>query len=365
MAINRRSFLALLGTGVLALPQTTRAAQRPQKLLSCRSDLNGHHYLSVFDLEGGPSFDIPLPARGHGVAVHPHLDQITVFARRPGEFMWVIAFNTGEVLHRIASPEGRHFYGHGVYSGDSSLLFVSENDFDNGSGIIGIYDARHGYQRLGEIESHGVGPHELGLLSDSKTLVIANGGIKTHPDLGRTKLNLETMQPNLAYVDLITGQLIDRFNPPEQWYQLSIRHIDINSQDQVCIAMQYEGSKRNRPPLVALHQGENQLNLLEAPDEIQSRMKNYCGSARFASDGTRFAISSPRGGIITFWSSKGEYLGHSEVTDGCGIAAAPGNRFFLSSGEGKIMLNHPDTLSAQPYPGHPEDMSWDNHLNLV
>ena len=33
-------------------------------------------------------------------------------------------------------------------------------------------------------------------------LFIANGGIETHPDLGRMKLNLHQMEPSIAFVDV-------------------------------------------------------------------------------------------------------------------------------------------------------------------
>ena len=46
------------------------------------------------------------------------------------------------------------------------------------------------FARVGEFPTHGVGPHELLLLGDGRTLAVANGGIETHPDFGRAKLNI-------------------------------------------------------------------------------------------------------------------------------------------------------------------------------
>ena len=39
------------------------------------------------------------------------------------------------------------------------------------------------------------------LMPDGETFVVANGGIETHPDYGRAELNLETMDPSVAFVD--------------------------------------------------------------------------------------------------------------------------------------------------------------------
>ena len=45
-----------------------------------------------------------------------------------------------------------------------------------------------GTSRIGELASFGVGPHEVVLMPDGATLVVANGGIRTHPDRDRAKL---------------------------------------------------------------------------------------------------------------------------------------------------------------------------------
>ncbi len=55
--------------------------------------------------------------------------------------------------------------------------------------------------RAGEFASGGVGPHEIRRMPGSDVLVIANGGIATHPGSSRAKLNIPKMQPNLAYIE--------------------------------------------------------------------------------------------------------------------------------------------------------------------
>ena len=47
--------------------------------------------------------------------------------------------------------------------------------------MIGVRDAQDGYRQIGELPSDGIGPHEATLMPDGKTLVVANGGIRTHP----------------------------------------------------------------------------------------------------------------------------------------------------------------------------------------
>ena len=38
-------------------------------------------------------------------------------------------------------------------------------------------------------------------MSDGRTIAVANGGIATHPDFDRVKLNLATMEPSLVRLD--------------------------------------------------------------------------------------------------------------------------------------------------------------------
>jgi hypothetical protein len=40
-------------------------------------------------------------------------------------------------------------------------------------GVIGVYDARANYKRIDEFPTFGIGPHDLALLPDGKTLVVA------------------------------------------------------------------------------------------------------------------------------------------------------------------------------------------------
>lgn len=364
MAIDRRAFLKLGLAGLLCRPGRLFALPG-QRLLGCHSDGRGGHFASVVDGRGQVLSRVPLPGRGHGAAVNPAATEAVVFARRPGTFLCVLDLVGGGLARQIESAPDRHFYGHGVFDAAGTRLFTTENDFATGQGRIGVYAADDGYRRLGELPSHGVGPHELHLLGDGRTLVIANGGIRTHPDLPRAKLNLDEMDPNLAYVDGRDGRLLDAYRPPRRWHRLSIRHLDVAPDDRVAVAMQYEGPVDRYPPLIALHRGETELQLLRAPEPIQERMHNYCGSAAFAPDGGSFAVSSPRGGLVTYWSAAGEYLGRHEQRDACGLAGGA-DGYWASDGTGWIYQEAPqdgevERLGAWAFEGY----RWDNHLVLL
>jgi hypothetical protein len=97
------------------------------------------------------------------------------------------------------------------------------------------------------------------------------------------------------------------------------------------------------------------------------RMANYCGSAAFDRSGTVLGVSSPRGGLFTFWSLDGALLATAPVRDGCGIAAdTEAGRFVLSSGVSglwrfDVAAGRLDRLARAADPvAH-----WDNHLTPV
>ena len=376
MEIDRRSSLRFIAGGLVGplLPLPLRAAPAGWMFLSARGDEVDTYWVSGFSATGAQAFDLPLPARGHSFAVHPDERTTVHFARRPGRFACVIDLARGAVIGEFATPNNRHFCGHGVFSNDGNLLYASENDFEGERGVIGLYDVNDDYKRVGEFASYGIGPHDIHLLSDEKTLVIANGGILTQPDLPRIKLNLPTMTPSLCYVDRLDGKLLREIRFGRALHQLSIRHLAVGKDDTVAIAMQYEGPAGDLVPLVALHCEQRarsarcrdgNLCALEGPSHVLRAMKQYCGSVCFDSSGQVIAVSAPRGHLVTFWDAvAGSYLSSARVVDGSGIAPAgrPGE-FLASSGRGGVLVIDAWSSAVRPLEtaflkaGH-----WDNHL---
>ena len=370
MGIDRRRALRLLGGGVAApllpWPLGAKAAERDAPLyLSARADAGGGYRISGFTEGGASFFDLPLPGRGHSFAVHPGSREAVHFARRPGRFALVVNLAQGAIVRGLETPPERHFCGHGVFSRDGRLLYATENDFGGERGVIGVYDAANGYRRVGELPSHGVGPHEIALLSDGATLVVANGGIATHPDLPRVKLNLPTMAPSLCFVDRRSGALQRELRLDPALHQLSVRHLAVGPDDTVAVAMQYEGPQHDLVPLVGVQRRGGPLRLLQVPPAVLRAMRNYCGSVCFDAGGRTIAVSAPRGGLVTLWDAgAGRYLSSADVADGCGVApvAGPGE-FLASSGQGSVVAIDAYLRTTRPLAvGGLEGARWDNHL---
>lgn len=377
MPCSRRQFLATLATLACtalattlpgcATPLTLSARNTHTRYLSARSSADGRYFLSGFDAAGAWRFDIPLPERGHGVAVHPEHHHVAVVARRPGQFLLVADLESGAVLYRLHSEPNRHFFGHGVYSPNGRWFYTTENDIENGSGLIAVRDAHNDYHLAREFPSHGIGPHELAWLSDGQTLAIANGGIETRPETGRTMLNLDHMAPSLVYLDAASGKLLEQHTLSAALHQNSIRHFAVGTDDLLCFAMQYQGAPSDLPPLIGLHQRGSEVRLLKAPDAVHRQMTNYCGSVCADVSGAWFAVSSPKGNVVTFWSAQnGAYAGKADIPDGCGIAAGvePGE-FILSSGLGGLYRHRVADGRTQSLDTPDRDARWDNHITRL
>ena len=359
--IGRRSFLAAVVTAGAA-PMLGARTFAVRRFIGCRVDRERQFLASVFDESGRIRHDVPLPGRGHGFAVQPSTGHVVVFARRPGDWAIVLDPWTGAVPGRLVALEGRHFYGHGAFSPDGAVLYTSENRFEDGSGIIGVWDAASDWRRIHEWSSHGVGPHEIRVLGGGARLAVANGGIRTHPDTGRAKLNLDSMISSLVVLDTADGRLVSSASFGARLRRLSLRHLDIDRDSRIVVAMQHEGSRRDRVPLVAFGR-DARLVPVYAPDEVGSRMRQYAGSVSFDASGRYVAVSHPHGGFVSLWASRpARWVAEVELADTCGIACGADPGVFIATGaNGRIARidarRGESTVLAQSDGSH-----WDNHL---
>jgi len=355
--IHRRGFLAsLLAAG--AAPRLGWAAVGNPSYLAAAREPDGSFALYGLDTHGASTFRVPLPARGHAGAGHPSLAEAVAFARRPGLFALVLDCARGEVLHRLTPPDGRQFNGHGVFSADGAALFTSEQRSDTSEGVIGVWDARAGYTRYDEFPSGGIGPHDLRLMPDGDTLVVANGGIATDPT-DRRKLNLPTMRPNLTYLSL-SGSIREQVELEAELRRNSIRHLAVRQDGLIGFAMQWEGEPGAAPPLLGLHRMGETPVLAQAPLADELAMQGYAGSVAFSGAGHEIAITSPRGGRVHKFSDDGAFLAALSRADVCGLA--PMDRGYLASdGLGGLI----SIRAAGPTPLARAECAWDNHIVLL
>ena len=391
--MNRRHFLfGLVGLGVIASGVGFRSLKdhgllrnnnekRPEEtwLISACRDRKGKFYAAAFTITGELISKVPLPARGHDVlAIKSKPGHALVFARRPGNFILEVDFTQGEIVQQIQSSSNQHFYGHGVLVDDDKTLVSTENDYQQGKGLIVLRELKS-QKIIEQYDSGGIGPHQIAVMptlttsvthsgmhtahnADNIRLVIANGGIKTHPAHARQKLNIATMEPNLAYLELVNGKIIDSFSLENK--QLSIRHLDVSEQGKVIAGLQYQGASTDQVPLVISHHGEDKLQFLHAQQDVWQSMKHYTASVCINNANNSVAISCPKANLITYWDlQRDEFISSYRLKDNAGLAMI-GDSMIASTGRGVITQQF-DPYQAFIMKAKMNELHWDNHMSTV
>lgn len=374
MAIDRRHFL--IGTalslasasassafaGVLEAEDESGVAAG-DLVAACRRP-DGNYSVVVMSLDGSVLRELPLDGRGHDIALDRATGEAVVFARRPGSFALAFDVHGRREPALFTPPANRHFYGHGTFSRDGRLLYATEHDNETRDGLIGIYDARGGYRRVGEFPTYGIGPHEAILLADGKTLAVANGGIETHIETGREKLNLDSMQPSLAFVDVTTGRLISQHKQNAGLHKLSIRHLAQAANGSIWFGCQWEGADADTPELIGCAGLDAPLRIIEPPKPMGSMLAGYIGAVAIAGNGRLLAASAPRAGRIVYVDTERfAVVGETLIMDSCGVTSASDQSFAMTSGMGVVQVDAPDHthLATTTFPGR----SFDNHLRII
>ena len=351
---TRRQFVAGLLASSLS-PAATWADAGLPAFLSAAVTAEGLFVLCGINASAQVVFKLRLPARGHAAAAHPLQPIAVAFARRPGTFAIIIDCCSGLAIATLTAPEGRHFYGHGAFSLDGSLLYTTENDFESGIGRVGVWDVTDNYTRVTDFSSGGIGPHDIKRLPKTDILVVANGGIDTHPESGRTKLNLHNMAPNISYIS--DGSIIETVTLGPEMHKNSIRHLAVAGDGQIAFGMQWQG-ERSPPVLVGTHRRSEAVILMKTPSEYLRQMKGYVGSVAFSGKGDAVTVTSPRGGIVQHYCLANSTLTKSaNLPDASGVAMTA-KGVMISSGTGAILnVAHGKTVRHQI-----TNLFWDNHL---
>lgn len=365
---RRELMLGMLAVGVSPSLAYGVMNTKPQQLFISAEGKSTAHY----GLSWVKSVASPVPQkwrsgfRGHGIVRHPTKPtSVIMFARRPGRKAIEVDLATGDMVGEFNCATGRHMLGHGCFSLDAKVLYSAELDYQSGQGKIVLRDAEN-YQELGEFSSYGVGPHEIKMLPNSHVLAVANGGIKTHPDSGRKKLNLSTMESSIALIDTDTGRLLEQYKVEEP--KASIRHIDVSRDGVVAFAMQVQRSATGHNSAVplggVLSQGKG-VELFKGPEAIIHRMNDYAGSVAINNESRVAGFTSPRGNIAVFWHLDTKQLvGYHQLHDVCGLAVSEDEKnFVVSNSSGQLRFL--DAMSLKEERTKRIDaagMHWDNHL---
>ena len=334
MLNTRRQFLIQSSALALsmALPLSAESAikTRHASLLAAWQLPSGAYQVGVLSAAGQAGalsyavhMAVDLPTRPHGL-MHLQGDEYLIIARRPGDWFMRLNIRTGKTA-RTWQDEDRHLNGHSAVHGD--WLYTTETDVLGGTGVLAVRN-RHTFELQGVWPTHGRDPHEMlvlpkgGLGIEEPFLLVANGGIHTHADMGRTQLNQMPMDSSLVALHPRTGKVLKKWTLNDS--RLSLRHLAVHASGVVGIAMQAHhttASLLDAAPVLALL---DEKGLRVAHDS--AGVKGYAGDIAATAQG--FVVSCTKNDSALKFNSKGELTGVFEAKAACALASR-GDQFWL------------------------------------
>lgn len=292
-----------------------------------------------------PFYNFPLDFFGHGFVENPLDGKRAVIFEKRGPGACEVNMTSGEVLHKIKAAANHEFYGHGAYTPDGATLFCTESIVSkNYQGVLAVRDGKS-FQVTGQVDTHGLRPHDCTLIDDGKVMVVTNaGGPIDSKD-----------RPNVTYVELASNKLLDKVEFESEL--ISAGHLELAANgDLLCISAPRNGLKdeAKQPGAFSVRRkgGGDRFTTMVDPGEVAKRMTAETLSVAIHEPTQTAAATNPFGNIITFWDlAKGTYRGKFEVEMPRGVCLTQdGSQFVFSYGETTMHLVRidPTTLSEIP-----------------
>jgi hypothetical protein len=352
---SRRRFVAAIGALPFVPPYALAKTREDATLAAAWDDEGGKHFVGRICV-GEPEVRVldclEVPTRAHGVACAAD-GSVLAAARRPGD--WMLRWRPGAGPRWHWADDDRRFCGHLLLALDEARVYTTEFDLDSGQGRLVCRDA----MSLKESEAwptHGRDPHDLEWLGDG-TLLVANGGLETLPESGRTKHNLEQMDSSLVRVDAQTGALMGQWRLPDR--RLSLRHLARHASGKVGIALQAEHdapADRAAAPLFAIFDPETQR--LELRPAVRTG-NGYAGD--IASTRNGWLVSCPKDDQFILVPHGADSAVRYAIAQGCAIAVAGATERALVLGNAALLeVRWPETTSR---PGM--TLRFDNHATFL
>lgn len=363
--LSRRQFCSsLLALTPLSLPSSASTANT-DTWLSAQGKEPGEFSVAWLTQPSHTLVTAPAGFRGHGI-LQTTPDRALMIARKPGQWLLEVDLHSSRIIRRQQCPQALFFEGHACT--DGKHLYTTESDQQTGAGRVGIYDLAT-LQRLGEHNTYGIGPHEIKLMPDGETLVVANGGLRSLPGQGWLPVNVSTMQSSLSYLDKTSGRVQEQHRIKEP--KASLRHLDVAADGTVAFGLQVQRAAmdHSRPvALTGLHRRGQTPQLLAAPETLWLKLHDYIGSVTINPRSRTAGFTSPKGNVAIFWHlDSQQLLGWHSLHDVCGIAVnRDHSRFVLTSGAGQ--LRQLDAFSLKEIPEarlNLPGVHWDNHLTHI
>jgi hypothetical protein len=337
-----------------ALPSMAQIATNVPVLLGAwRKD--GCDYAGVWDSHAGPR-GVELPFRAHEVLTHPsRAEAAFVIARRPGEFLARLNVHTCS-LEALTTIEPEFVAsGHAVFASDGRTLLVAESDAMSGGGYVACYDP-DSLQCYARYPTGGIGPHAI-LRVTPGTYLIANGGVLTIAQSGRTKLNGNNIESSLVRM-ADDGRLLGQWRLTDSY--LSIRHLAQSRDGYTGLALQAEhpsNTDRESAPVFAVFDGRSIICA-----EASSGFGGYAGDIACIETptGPVFALGCTRANAVGIWDKNGELVMRAPLRSACAVLGLD-QSVIAPSESGELALLAP---AMRRYLHRSNIPHWDNHAQV-
>ena len=347
MAINRRQFIqAGIGTTLFSALPGLQAAESDPALLLGASRLEADHYaVSAISTDGRLHWQLPLPDRGHDVAVNADHGLGVAIARRPGHYLLLFDVRSGQLVQQQAVDPAIHLNGHAAWIGDR--LIVSASDANTSRTHLQIYTLSKRQLTLTDEQSYDfLGPHEIIFVQGR--LILAVGGLHTE---GRTVLNRDAIHSGVVELNPSTLTIETAYWPESRF--VSWRHLAVDSSGQILVAGQSQAVDAPSEPLL-LSIRDNSMIPFQAPATLWNRLQGYIGSIHAC--GARILASSPR----AHWLGVFEQTSLALTTqilqhDLCALTSIK-QQAFAASGTGQLWRDTQPSIQTR--------IIWDNHLTV-
>lgn len=327
---------------------------------------NAQHYIGLLRVDGSrlePTLALPVPSRAHGLWVQPDAS-VLAFARRPGD--WLLRWHpaTGQTQWRWQEDDQR-LNGHGLVVPDTDLLLTTQTDRETGLGWLGVRD-RTSLDCVDAWPTHGRDPHQLLVLPQALgglpagTVLVANGGITTHTETGRSKQQGGPLDASLVALDPQRGALLGQWRLKDPF--LSIRHMAWNAHSQqLGLALQAEhptAPARKAAPVLAVWDGA-----ALSPAVDQPALEGYGGDVIALPRGG-YAVGCPRADVLALFSPSGRFEQAIAHPQSCALAGL-GDQWWNAGTSGVLSDQQRRFSLAAPAAGvatdaHPT-LQIDNH----
>lgn len=357
LALSRRQWLVATAAMGLA-PAWAAAPARTTRLLAAWQ-ASTEQRIGLIGVDGARwsvQSELKLPTRAHGLMVEAG-GTVLACARRPGD--WLLRWHpaSGQTQWQWIEDD-RRFNGHVATSPDGRTIWTTETDLDDAQGRLVARDAITLAKRA-EWATHGMDPHQFLVLPGpvgeiaAGSLIVANGGIPTLPETGRSKRSLERMDASLVALHPRTGALLGQWRLADPY--LSVRHLAWDPVSRtVGIALQAEhrdADARRSAPVFAVWQGDR----LQAAQH-QPALQGYGGDICALPAGG-FVVSCPRADALALFGADAQWSRNQAHQEAYALAADQGH--WWASGASAVWCAPEGTEARGGTPG--ERMQFDNH----